>query len=247
MEILNAAHNIVSTAPEQLSEKNQGCKGIYYLDNRDMIVIAGWGEDTKMIGEMIADYLELSPKGKEKAEEFCLSSGSDCVIRLNDMLKEIARIRREIKQATMRIDDIRIYPCFAAHPPKPGKVERKEWQYAKSGLAEADIVLDSNNYLIDGYIWYLLAKSYGLTHVPIRYGRRQIITAAHKIGGKLYTWELPGMMVGRVHPGDKVKVHTCRGIRTVRVAGVEEYAGEPEPLRMVIRRYRKAAGADQIE
>lgn len=240
MEILNAAHNIISVSPECLSEKHWERKGIYYMDNRDMIVVAGWGEDTRVIGEMIADYLELSPDGKEKAEEFCLSSGSDCVIRLNDMLKEITRIRREKKQAIMRINDIMIYPCFAAHPPKPGKVERKEWQYAKSGLAEADIVLDGNNYLIDGYIWYLLAKSCGLTHVPVRYGRRQIITAAHKTEGKLYQWELPGILVGRVHPGEKVKVQTCRGIRTVRVATVEEYAGqEQEPLKMVVRKGRR--------
>ena len=243
MEVLSAAHNIVSAAPEQLSEKNRGCKGIYYLDNRDMIVIAGWDEDAGMIGKMIADYLELSQEGKQSAEQFCLSSGNDCVIRLNDTLKEIARLRREKRTATMRIDEIKIYPCFAAHPPKPVKVERKEWQYAKSGLAEADIVLDGNNHLIDGYIWYLLAKSYGLTHVPVRYGRRQIITAAHKTGGKLYRWELPGILIGRVHPGEKVKVQTCKGIRTVRVAAVEEYAGqEPELLRMVIRKFKKGCG-----
>lgn len=134
MEVLSAAHNIVSAAPEQLSEKNRGCKGIYYLDNRDMIVIAGWDEDAGMIGKMIADYLELSQEGKQSAEEFCLSSGNDCVIRLNDTLKEIARLRREKRTVTMRIDEIRIYPCFAVHPPKPGKVERKEWQYAESGV-----------------------------------------------------------------------------------------------------------------
>ena len=54
-------------------------------------------------------------------------------------------------------------------------------------------------------------------------------------------------MVGRVHPGEKVKVQTCRGIRTVRVAGVEEYAGEPEPFRMVIRKYQRAAGTGHQE
>jgi len=242
MEVLSAAHNIVSTGLENLPEHLRKKQVVYYSDKKDMVVIAGWGENTGMIGEMIADCLELSQEGKEKAEEFCLSSGNDCVISLNEALKEIARIRREKRPATMRIDDIRIYPCFAAHPPKPGKVDRKEWQYAKSGFAEAEIILDSNNYLIDGYIWYLLTQSYGLTHVPVRYGRRQIITAAHKAGGKLYRWELPGMLVGRVHPGDKVKVRTCRGIRTVRVAGVEEYAGEPEPLRMVISKFKKGCG-----
>lgn len=93
IEILNIVHNIVSVAPERLSERCWERKGIYYMDDRDMIVIAGWGGDTKMIGEMIADYLELSQEGKQSAEQFCLSSGNDCVIKLNEMLKEIDRIR----------------------------------------------------------------------------------------------------------------------------------------------------------
>ncbi len=42
---------------------------------------------------MVVDYLELSSERRRKAEEFCLSSGSDCVIRVNVLLKEITRIR----------------------------------------------------------------------------------------------------------------------------------------------------------
>jgi hypothetical protein len=47
--------------------------------------------------------------------------------------------------------------------------DRYEWQYVKSGLANADIVLDKNNTLVDGYIWYMIAKHYELTAVPVRY------------------------------------------------------------------------------
>lgn len=122
MEVLSAAHNIVSTGLENLPEHLRKKQVVYYSDKKDMVVIAGWGENTGMIGEMIADCLELSQEGKEKAEEFCLSSGNDCVISLNEALKEIARIRREKRPATMRIDDIRIYPCFAAHPRSRGRL-----------------------------------------------------------------------------------------------------------------------------
>lgn len=139
----------------------------------------------------------------------------------------------------MDIDRINIMPCFSAHSPKPEKMERKEWQYLESGMTESDIVLDGAGTLIDGYCWYLLAKKYELTHVPVRYGRRQIIRAFHKKGGKLYAWELPGHLVGRVRVGEKLIVRTSRGLRTVKVAEVEEYAGqEPEPLRMAIRKPR---------
>ncbi len=98
MEILNAAHNIVSVTPEYLSERHLDGRGIYYMKDQDMIAVVGWEKDTKRIGEMIVDYLELSPEGKQKAEEFCLSSGSDCVIRVNELLKEIARIRSRRSQ-----------------------------------------------------------------------------------------------------------------------------------------------------
>lgn len=93
MEILNVVHNIVSVTPERLSERHLDGRGIYYMKDQDMIAVVGWEKDTARIGEMIVNYLELSPEGKQKAEEFCLSSGSDCVIKVNDMLKKIAQIR----------------------------------------------------------------------------------------------------------------------------------------------------------
>lgn len=93
IKTLSAVHNIVAVVPERLSERHLDGTGIYYMKDQDMIAVVGWEKDTKRIGEMIADYLGLSPEGKHKAEEFCLSSGSDCVIRVNEMLKEIARIR----------------------------------------------------------------------------------------------------------------------------------------------------------
>lgn len=204
------------------------------------------------IAEITVDLRKKTPEQQERFKSECLEYAAGLGRFAHDFIcKVLIVIDKYLKgnedTETVEIDDIKIYPCFAANPPKLGRVERKEWQYAEFGLAEADIVLDSSNHLIDGYIWYLLAKSYGLTHVPVRYGRRQIITAAHRTGGKLYRWELPGILVGRVHPGEKVKVQTCRGIRTVRVAGVEEYAGEPEPFRMVIRKYQRAAGTGHQE
>ncbi len=60
--------------------------------------------------------------------------------------------------------------------------------------------------------------------------------ASHKPGGKMYSWELPGLLIDRVSAGDMAIVRTERGVKAVTVAVVEEYAGnESEPLRMVIR------------
>lgn len=95
MKILSATHNIVSVTPELLSERHMKGTGIYYMDTKDMIAVVGWGENTKRIGEMIADHLELSLEGQQAAEEFALSSGDDSVVRLNEMLKTVSRMRRE--------------------------------------------------------------------------------------------------------------------------------------------------------
>ena len=144
----------------------------------------------------------------------------------------------------MKIDEIKIYPCFAAHEPKPEKMEQKEQYFEETGALQSQIILDSQGYLIDGYTSYLLARAHGIQRVSVRYGRRQIVRASHTPGGKMYSWELPGLLIDRVSAGDRVIVRTDRGIKAVTVAAVEEYAGqEQEPLRMVIRVKRKGGVA----
>ena len=118
-------------------------------------------------------------------------------------------------------------------------MESKEKYFRETGCLTSDIRLDGAGNLIDGYTSYLLAKAHGLTSVPIRYGRRQIIRASHRKGGKMYAWELPGFLVDHVNAGEKLTVRTSRGLRTVTVATVQEYAGQvPKTLRMAIRKPR---------
>lgn len=124
---------------------------------------------------------------------------------------------------TIPTDDIKIFPCFAEHPPMAEKMERKVRYFAKKGDLQSHIVLDSENNLIDGYTSYLLARQQGIRLVPARYGKRQIIRASHREGGKLYTWELPENLIDRVSAGDAVLVHSQKGVAVVRVAAVEEY------------------------
>lgn len=143
----------------------------------------------------------------------------------------------------MRINDIKIFPCFAEHSPKAEKMQQKEQYFTETGLLQSQIILDSQGNLIDGYTSYLLAVKYGLQSVSVKYGKRQIVRASQKSGGKLYTWELPGLLIDRVHIGDKVIVHSNKGIRTVKVAAVEDYSGQDlEPLKMAIRIKKRQSG-----
>lgn len=149
-------------------------------------------------------------------------------------------VKASVKVFDIPTDAIKIYPCFAAHEPKPEKMEQKEQYFTETGFLQSQIILDSRGNLIGGYTSYLLARAHGIQCVPVRYGRRQIVRASHKPGGKLYTWELPGTLIDQVSAGDRAVIRTKRGVKAVTVETVEEYVGkELEPLRMVIRVKRK--------
>lgn len=139
---------------------------------------------------------------------------------------------------TIPTDDIKIFPCFAEHPPGADKMQSKARYFSEKGLLQSCIILDRENNLIDGYTSYLLARQQGIQCVPVRYGKRQIIRARHKPGGKLYTWELPDKLIDRVSAGDVVLVHTYKGVTVVMVAAVEEYRPQEytDRIRMVIRK-----------
>ncbi len=140
----------------------------------------------------------------------------------------------------LEIDDIKIYPCYAAQEPKLEKMLLKEQYFEETGHLQSPVILDSQGYLVDGYINYLVARKHGLQSIPYRYAMRQVVRASHRPGGKLYTWELPGILIGRVSAGDQVLVRTALGIRAVIAEKVEDYAGDgPEPLKMAIRVRRK--------
>ncbi|MCF2570122.1 hypothetical protein I6E09_13225 [Mediterraneibacter glycyrrhizinilyticus] len=143
----------------------------------------------------------------------------------------------------MRTDDIRIFSCFKENPPKPEKMKEKEWYFQETGLFPSEIVLDSSNRLIDGYISFLLAAQQGIERIPVRYGKRQIVKAYHRPGGKIYIWELPKKLIDQVEPGEKVVVMTSKGVRIVRVKAVEEYNPDQhmDPLRQVIRKKKSAS------
>lgn len=145
------------------------------------------------------------------------------------------------KMFSMPLEVIQLYPCFIERPPKEDKVERKEKHFEETGILQSPIILNSDNYLIDGFTSYLLAKRQGIQYVPVRYGKRQIVRASHRQGSKLYTWELPQELIDKVSVGNKVIAHTQKGPRTVRVVIVEEYKPQEhtKALKKVIRIKRK--------
>ncbi len=145
----------------------------------------------------------------------------------------------------MLLKDIKIYPCFRETPPSEEKMAQKRQYLKKCGTFQSDIIVNSENYLIDGLTSYLLAMECGLEKMPVRHGERQVIKACHKPGGRLYSWELPPHLTDQVFVGDQAFVCTQWGVRCVTVAAIEEWSPQEGAgsLRNVIR--KKSPGRRQ--
>ena len=158
----------------------------------------------------VPDIAELIVNQRERTQEQRMQWKKDCIEYAKSLSPFVCGFIRKTLMVIdnylekdegaemMKIDEIRIYPCFAAHEPKPEKMQEKEQYFEETGALQSQIILDSRGNLIDGYTSYLLARAHGIQCVPIRYGRRQIVRAYHKPGGKPYTWELPGLLIDRV-------------------------------------------------
>ncbi len=138
----------------------------------------------------------------------------------------------------MLLNDITIYPCFWETQPGNGKMEEKRRYLKENGTFQSEIMLDEDGYLIDGFTSYLLARESGITDVPVKHGKRQVIQAHHRPGGKLYTWKSPERLTDKISAGDRVLVHTRGGVRYATVAAVERYIPKSDTgrLRTAIRR-----------
>jgi len=97
--VLSEKHNILSISQEAVPEHLQGHTLIVYLQERDCIVLAGWAENTTLIAELVAEYLELSPSQYARALEapaYVGMSGID--LEIWKTLEGIYRIRNGTRE-----------------------------------------------------------------------------------------------------------------------------------------------------
>ncbi len=92
--VLSEKHNILSISQEAVPERLQGHILISYLQERDCIVLAGWGQNTPRIAEVITEYLELTPPQHERALEEPIHTGlSSKMSQIWQTLEAIYQIR----------------------------------------------------------------------------------------------------------------------------------------------------------
>lgn len=135
------------------------------------------------------------------------------------------------------IKDIRITEDFMRTQPGIRKMERAERQYIQTGVLPTNIIINTDNVLIDGYITYLIALEHGVEYLNVYRGYYETVVAVHGKREKNFAWRVPLYLSGQIKSGDKVLVTTSRGVRRVRVVEVEmqQYPEQGRRLRRVIK------------
>ena len=136
------------------------------------------------------------------------------------------------------IKDIVISEDYKNTTPGSRKMERAEQRYLQTGLLLANIIINDNNVLIDGYITYLLAVRHGLEQVDVYRGYIEIIEAVHRAeSNKVFQWRVPLRLYGQVQRNDFVMARTSSGVKRVLVKAVirQSYPEQGRTLKRICK------------
>lgn len=78
----------------------------------------------------------------------------------------------KIKKEMISIDEVKIPASFAKSKPRKRKMEECRTFYEKHEVQDRYVVLNKDNYCIDGYIMYLVLKEKGEKYVEVIYARK---------------------------------------------------------------------------
>lgn len=145
----------------------------------------------------------------------------------------------------MKITDIKIKRDFECSKPSEEKLEFCRKYFKENGEVDFDIIVNESNYLIDGYIRYLVLKENGIENVDVivhktcqKPDKRVYVYGYHSDSGKEYVWKLPlKIKKSEVSVGNKMLVRTKHGISSITVTRIEELSEPPvkTPIRKAVR------------
>lgn len=117
----------------------------------------------------------------------------------------------------MKIEDIKVMAKYKSSSPSQEKINKKMHYYKRMGRFKEPITLNSQNYIIDGYIWYLMALQLGLDEVDVTYTiKTPVLFGKHPGNDKEFCWGVP-RKVNNIKVGDLVYCRTSKGIAPVIV------------------------------
>ena len=140
----------------------------------------------------------------------------------------------------INIKEIIIPDSFKNSKPNDQKVEMKRQYYNKNRQIQKPLLVDENNVLLDGYIWYLLLLENGFDgYVGVDVVKKPRVSqsyvwARHPGNPKIYVWKCPSN--AKYYRGDIILVETSKGPSAVVVEnyGVLYYPPIDRKIRNVI-------------
>lgn len=113
----------------------------------------------------------------------------------------------------------------------------------KNGSSRAEIIVNDDNVLIDGYCTYLAACERDMKHIDVLRGWVEVIEAIHYPGQRPFKWKVPPKLIGKIESGDQCMVIMAKGVKRVTVENVirQQYT-EHQSYRKVIKKCRRLKG-----
>lgn len=139
----------------------------------------------------------------------------------------------------MKLSDIKINKAFANSIPKENKMAECRDNWRKYHKQDRYVVINRDNFLIDGYIQYLILKENNIKNAFVQVSdilrkcrdsyKTKMTTYIYGIHPnqkqkKQYIWRVPRLWKGwerDLLPGDKILVHTKYGIRPIIITKIQ--------------------------
>lgn len=151
----------------------------------------------------------------------------------------------------VNISDIKIQPEYEKTRPSKAKLKECEDFYLKYHKLDRYIGINSDGYLVDGYVGYLVAKKFGLQIVKIKKTEEKLsdgnikylflrpVKHTYVYGihdeqhtNKKYVWRIPDNKNIKLHVGDKAIVATKHGLSTISVTDIQRLPNKPINMRI---------------
>ena len=119
-----------------------------------------------------------------------------------------------LERVKMKLSDIQVSSAMRNTTPRQEKMEAVRQYYQENGKLDSDIRLNEKNYLVDGYIGFLVLEENGVEEVEVvRPGTPIYVFGRHNTCPKEYCWRITGETkdIHNLKIGNKMVVRTSSG------------------------------------
>ncbi len=149
----------------------------------------------------------------------------------------------------LNMSDIKVPMAFRRAFPSEEKMQACRDYYQQKKCIDREIIIDANNYIVDGYVGYLVLLENNIRNTRViriveekknyKNSPTMYVFGHHPHGGKTYVWRMVSKTQNPewLRIGAKMLVNTKRGTKLVVVDDFKELSEPPVsmPVKKVIR------------